>query len=59
LPRSATDVHDDVGVTPFRQLLQENGFARPEPAGHTRGAAARHGKQQIKRTLAGAQHLDL
>jgi len=56
---AAPDVDDDVGITPFRQLLQQHRLSGAEPAGHASAAAAGHREQQIQGALPGAQHRGL
>jgi hypothetical protein len=52
---AASDVDDDVGVAPLRDLLQQHRLARAEPAGHGRRAAPGHRVEQVDDPLPGDQ----
>ncbi len=56
---TATYVHDDIGIAPLRDLLQEHRLAGPETAGNGRGAPPRNRVQQVEHALPRGERLGL
>ena len=52
---AAADVDDHVGVAPLGDLLQQDGLAGAEAAGHGGAAAAGDREEQVEHALAGDQ----
>ena len=55
----APDVHDDVGVTPLGELLEQHRLSLAEPADHGRGRPPGDRREHVEHTLPGVERLDI